>query len=201
MVSLSKKGEKETGNTQQHHKSHRWLPTALLWASGKPAMAQNPPVSGNPACFALSRASSHGHKQIPGNTGNICSLWVLWEILKFRGGWGWEGITGKKRKLWRQTCQDLSFPAVMSWPYDLNLTNLIQTKTKLSTPWSPTASPLFPMLLPPGPGPPGPVHWEDTNTDRDMWMRSLVALSRWFQFPAVRTNQKILNRNCQKEQF
>lgn len=116
--------KKETGNTQQHHKGQRWLPTALLWAAGKPAMAQNPPVSGNPACFALSRASSRGHEQIPGNMENVCSLWVLEKFWKSEGGEGRKEARANKESLEdkyaRTLAFQLPFPGLMNrvtlWP-------------------------------------------------------------------------------------
>lgn len=136
MVSLSKKGEKETDNTQHHHKGQRWPPTALLWASGKPAMAQNPPVSGNPVCFAVSCASSRGHKQIPGNTGNVCSLRVMekfWNSERGEGGReAWANKESFKDKHARTLAFHLPFPGltdrVTLWPQPHQLhTNQNQT--------------------------------------------------------------------------
>lgn len=92
--------------------------------SGKPAMAQNPPVSGNPVCFALSCASSHGHKQIPRNTGNVCSLWVLEKFWNSEGGEGgreaWANKESFEDKHARTLAFHLPFPGLMDlvtlWP-------------------------------------------------------------------------------------
>lgn len=127
-----------------------------------------------------------GHKQIPGTHKAFVHSGCFGDVLNFRVGGG--GSMAKYRELWSQTCLDFSFPSVISWLHGPGylMTSTSPTsykpKPKLSIPWSPAASPLFPMLLPPGPGPPGPVHWEGTSTDRDMWMKSLVALSLWFPF-------------------